>query len=177
MTELLYSIDSVDEDRKKNEFMDRVKKHIGKTQNNKHSIWYHIYRLHLYTTKSEALFKAGALLISWFGGVWHQTTSAAYYLFSIAIIMEYAIQLIQAKKFIPKLLPAILVISNLVVWGFATGQLIQNTATTFKFQFAFEVITIFVIGIDAVLTLLIEPPEECKIETNLKTYIVSPTAT
>lgn len=141
----------------------------------KHSFWYYIYELHLYSSKGEALFKAIALAVSWGGGVWHQDTAAAYYLFSIAIIMEYVVQLIKAKRFVPKVLPIILIISNTIVLVFATGQVIQQESMTFPFQFYVEVVTIILIGFDAMIMLLIEPPDECKIETNLSTCGTSST--
>lgn len=138
-------------------------------KNRKYSLWYYIYELHLYTSKGEALFKAIALAVSWGGGVWHQDTAAAYYLFSIAIIMEYAVQLIRAKRFMPKVLPIILIISNAFVLVFSTGQVIQQETLTYPFQFYVEVVTIILIGLDALIILLVEPPDECKIETQLST--------
>ncbi len=126
-----------------------------------------IFKLHLYTSKGEALFKATVLAVSWGGGVWHQNTAAAYYLFSISIIMEYAIQLVRAKQFIPKLLPMFLIVSDIIVLVIATGQVIQRDTGIYPFQFYVEVVTLAVIGIDAVMTLLIEPPESYKIEANI----------
>lgn len=125
-----------------------------------------INTFHLYTTKSEALFKAAIIAISWSGGVWKQDTPLAYYLFSISIIMEYAIQLVKAKKIIPKLLPIVLIISNLVVLVLSTNQILYNS-DTYDFQYWIELITIIIIGADAIITLLIEPPGD-KIEASLK---------
>ena len=139
---------------------------------NKH-IWdaieYAICRAHLYTTKGEALFKAAALLLSYFGGVWHQNTPVAYYLFSFAIIMEYSVQLIRAKRFIPKVLPCFLTVSNLVVLGFSFGQILQagNPTST---QNRVEIITLCVIGIDAIATILFEQPEKFMIESNISAF-------
>ncbi|MCM1235693.1 MAG: hypothetical protein NC489_36830 [Ruminococcus flavefaciens] len=138
-------------------------------ENTKHSFWYYIYELHLYTSKGEALFKAIALAVSWGGGVWKQDTAAAYYLFSIAIIMEYAVQLIRANRFMPKVLPMILIVSNALVLAFSTGQVIQQETEVFPFQFYVEIVTIALVGLDALITLLIEPPDECRIETKLST--------
>ena len=49
----------------------------------------------------------------------------------------------------------------------ATGQVIQRDTGIYPFQFYVEVVTLAVIGIDAVMTLLIEPPESYKIEANI----------
>lgn len=56
-----------------------------------HSFWYYLYISHLYSSKGEALFKASILSLSWVGGFWSEASVTAYYLFSIAVIMEYAV--------------------------------------------------------------------------------------
>lgn len=134
-----------------------------------HTVSYHIYLLHLYTSKGEALFKAAILGVSWGGGVYLQKTVAAYYFFSISIIMEYAIQLIKAKEFFPKLLPLILVVSNIIVFIFSSSKLANHESSPGTFQYYIELITIIIVGADALITLIIEPPEECKIEANIRT--------
>lgn len=139
---------------------DAAKKH-------KHSFWYYLYLSHLYNSKGEALFKAAVISISWVGGFYSKVSSTAYYLFSIAIVMEYAVQLVSAKEFAPKAVPAVLVLSNVAVFIVATGQLINRASDTFVFQYVVEIGTMIVIWIDTISSLLIEQPEECKIETTL----------
>lgn len=130
----------------------------------------YIYRLHLYTSKGEALFKAIVLALSWFGGVYHQKSAVAYYIFSISIIMEYAVQLVRAKKFLPKLLPIILITSNAITFVYAAGKLLNETDVIHNFQVIVEQATIFIIGFDAFLTLLIEPPESSKVENTVSQH-------
>lgn len=133
----------------------------------KHSFWYYLCLSHLYNSKGEALFKAAVLSISWVGGFCSTVSATAYYLFSIAIIMEYVVQLVVAKEIAPKLLPITLVLSNLAVFLAATGQLLSGKNETFSFQYVIEIITMFFIWIDAISTVLIEQPDECKIEASL----------
>ena len=139
-----------------------------------HSFWYYLYRSHLYQSKGEALFKAFILSLSWVGGFWRDTSVTAYYLFSIAIIMEYAVQLITAKKFTPKILPFILIFSNALVALASSGQLFNGATETFRFQYIVEVATMVIVWIDAISTLMIEKPEECKIEDSLSRCGASP---
>ena len=125
-----------------------------------------INMLHLYTTKGEALFKSVVITISWAGGVYNQDTPIAYYLFSISIIMEYVIQLVQAKKFFPKFLPILLVVSNIAVFILSTVQILHGDGN-FNWQITIEILTIIIIAADAIVTLLIEPSNN-NIETSLK---------
>lgn len=142
----------------------------------RHSFWYYLYKSHLYTSKAEALFKASILSISWVGGFWSDSwvgefwgniSATAYYLFSIAIIMEYAVQLIIAEKFVPKILPLVLIICNIIVALTSTGQLFNHATETFLFQYIIEIVTMVIIWIDAIIILMIEKPKECQIEDSL----------
>lgn len=135
--------------------------------NNRHSFWYYLYKSHLYTTKAEALFKAFILSISWVGGFWSDKTATAYYLFSIAIIMEYVVQLVTAEKLTPKILPIVLIISNIIVAVTSTGQLLNQETETACFQYIIEISTMAIIWIDTITILLIEKPKECQIEDSL----------
>lgn len=132
-----------------------------------HSFWYYLYKSHLYTSKGEALFKAFILSISWVGGFWSNISATAYYLFSIAIIMEYAVQLITAEKFVPKILPFVLIMCNAIVALTSTGQLFNHATETFPFQYIIEIVTMAIIWIDTITILMIEKPEECQIEDSL----------
>lgn len=126
-----------------------------------------IYASHLYSTKGEALFKAIAIAISWIGGVCKQDVASAYYLFSIAIIMEYVIQLICAQKTPSKIIPFIIVLSNTIVLLSSTNQLLHQVPKINSFQYYIELITIIIIGLDASVMLLVEPPEELNVENNI----------
>lgn len=89
--------------------------------------WDKLYDMHLYPTKGEALFKTFAIAISWVGGIYvHSTVGAdALYLYSIAIIMEYAVQLTRNDTvFRQKFLPGILVVINFITAIFTTGELL-----------------------------------------------------
>lgn len=132
-----------------------------------HTFWYYLYMLHLYNSKAEALFKAGVISVSWVGGFWSEVSATAYYLFSIAIIMEYVVQLVTAEKFVPKILPLILILNNVVVFLTATGQLLSQKKDAYSFQYVLEIITMIVIWVDMLTMVLIEQPDECKIETSL----------
>ena len=132
------------------------------------SIWYWISRAHLYTTKSEALFKAFQITVSWVGGLGTTPGPTAYYLFSLSIIMEYAVQLVLARKIIPKALPFILTFSNIVVALCAFSQLVTHQEATFPFQFYIEISTLIIIWTDATTILLIENPDEYDIENDIQ---------
>lgn len=134
---------------------------------NRHSFWYYLYKFHLYTSKGEALFKASILSISWVGGFWSNRSATAYYLFSIAIIMEYAVQLIAAEKVVPKILPFVLIMCNTIVALTSTGQLFNHATETFLFQYIVEIVTMVIIWIDTITILMIEKPKECQTEDSL----------
>lgn len=137
-------------------------------EKSKHSLWYYLYMSHLYNSKSEALFKTAVLSISWVGGFWNTVSATAYYLFSISVVMEYVVQLVTAKELAPKVLPFTLVLGNLIVFFASTGPLFGGNDKTFVFQYVVEIITMVIIWIDTCTTLMIEPPDECMIETSLR---------
>ena len=145
--------------------MDLRKRNIR--HGNRHSFWYYFYKCHLYTSKAEALFKACIISVSWVGAFWNDVNATAYYLFSIAIIMEYAVQLIKSEEFIPKILPCILTISNVFVALISSGQLFSNETETYWIQCRIEMITMLIVWLDTVIILLIEKPKEYKIEDAL----------
>lgn len=132
-----------------------------------HSWGGYIYSAHLYNSKAEALFKAVAISVSWVGGFWNAASTTAYYLFSMAIIMEYAVQVVTTKKIVPKILPFLLIMSNLAVFLASTGQLLNAKSGIFEFQYGIEIFTMVIIWIDTMLTVLVEPPAEGKVETSL----------
>ncbi len=128
-----------------------------------------IYNLHLYSTKGEALFKACALLISWGVGVWKQDATVAYFLFSMSIVVEYAIQLIRSKKgdYLQRVFPFILVISNSIVYIFSLSQMSHNINTISGFEEVLAIITVTIISFDMLCTLLLDVPEKCTAEAKI----------
>ena len=81
------------------------------------TIWKFIYNMHLYDSKGEALFKAFLITISWVGGVNMVTLpdkitvsiAASLFLFSAALIMEYAVRLVVTEKIATRILPFVIV--------------------------------------------------------------------
>lgn len=126
-----------------------------------------IAQLHLYDLKGESLFKSIGLWISWGGGVYNQNFASAYFLFSSAIIMEYAVQLVLARKILPKILPLILVLSNSAIFVLSCIQLINKIESTNSIQFFIELGSLIVITFDTILVLILESPNH--IEANIST--------
>lgn len=126
-----------------------------------------IFSVHLYNSKGEALFKLVALLVSWIVGVLLQSTTVAYYLFSISIIMEYAVQLVFAHRFVTKILPLILVVSNVIVFAIASGRLYLQKEDAIQIQVILEIIAVSFIFADTLATLIFEPPESSRVESNI----------
>ena len=69
-----------------------------------------IYSCHLYSSKGEAIFKTVLITISWLGGI-HMSAEPAsitseiassFYLFSMALIMEYIIKWVTQKDIYSK---------------------------------------------------------------------------
>lgn len=125
-----------------------------------------LYNLHLYNTKGEALFKLAAFFISWYVGVCLQSVPVSYFLFSASIIMEYAIKLVTTHKFVPKILPLILVMSNVVICAVSAGQTFHKIDVV-SGQECWERITMIIIFADTLCALIFEPPESSKIESNI----------
>jgi len=126
-------------------------------------IVYQIYRLHLYDSKGEAFLKAFIITLSWKIGVVYHIDVVAYFLFSMAIIMEYIVQLLCARELIPKILPLILVISNAFI-AIVTSSQDGFVYPLYKY---IEAITIAIIVIDAVVMIILEPPESQRIESTI----------
>ena len=126
-----------------------------------------IYELHLYESKGESLFKTFAFAISWGVGLYWQSLPVSYYLFSITIIMEFLFKLICQKKFLPKVLPFLFVISNLFVFILSTIEILGNSSKIHTIEFTIELIACILVSVDMALTLLIETPEDAKIESTV----------
>ena len=147
-------------DKKHNHNETRLTKIINKTV-------YIIYHIHLYDTKGEALFKIIAFLISWYVGVFLQSSTASYFLFSISIITEYAIKLVTANRFVPKIWPLFLVIINVIVLVISSGLFYKKEGNALQIQESLEIVTVSIILIDAMAMLIIEPPQSNRIECNI----------
>ena len=117
-----------------------------------------IQQIHLYDGKGESLFKTLGLWVSWVGGVYNQDFAAAYFLFSCTIIMEYAVQLVITRRFIPKILPFILIISNAISFILSCSQLLHSGSVVYYSQVLIEIGTLIIISIDSILMLLFESP-------------------
>lgn len=102
------------------------------------------------------------------GAFWSNVSETAYYLFSIAIIMEYTVQLVRAKELEPKLLPFLLLGMNFIILFIATGQLLFRKTETFAVQFVLVVLTMVIIVIDTAATLMIEKPDDFNPEHRIK---------
>lgn len=132
-----------------------------------HSFWERFNNIHLYPTKAEALFKAAIITISWIGGV-HYTVppeqltneiGAAFYLFSLALIMEYVVRLATVKKFMSKLFPFLIVTFGVIVFMLSSAVLLDRPfdAITYEFLGLYATIPQFIIWFDVVTMILIEP--------------------
>lgn len=141
------------------------------------NFWELIYNMHLYDTKGEALFKAFLITISWVGGVNMVTLpdnititlAASLFLFSAALIMEYAVKLVVTEKIVARILPLVIVgVSGICV--IATFGMLVDKPLKLDLQDVYNM-TIFpqwVIWFDVVVQLMINKPSDKKIETILK---------
>lgn len=127
--------------------------------------WDKLYDMHLYPTKGEAMFKTLVIAISWVGGIHvHETVGAdALYLYSIAIIMEYAVQLTRNDTvFRQKILPGTLVIINSITAIIATGELLGKAPTdVFRdWLIATTLISLAIIAIDTIIMIFAKTPSK-----------------
>lgn len=137
------------------------------SENKLERVLYWLYQLHMYTSKGEAFFKAGCITVAFAGAFWSKASAAAYYLFSISIVMEYLMMVINSKKFLPKLVPFTLVCCNLIVLFWTIGPLLNGTDVVYKFQFKIEAFTIIAAWIDVASTVFLEKPDIDNIEKRL----------
>lgn len=140
-------------------------------------LWHLIDDSHLYKNKGEALFKSIVIGASWGGALlfnnnpdMNTEVCAAFYFFSLSIIMEYAVALVNAKKFVKKILPLFLVLTNCFVFIVSLILICGKTINGITYDTLFEITKypIIIIIIDMILTLIIEPPEDTYTENNLK---------
>ena len=136
--------------------------------------------IHLYQTKAEALLKALLITISWIGGIPHPSASniftteiaSAFYLFSLALIMEYIVKLVTVKKFLPKLFPFIIVGLSIIILILSTSILLDKpfNKVTHDFLWFGTIIPQIFIWFDTITMILIEVPstDTIPIEDRLK---------
>lgn len=132
-------------------------------------LWGIIHSMHLYSTKAEAIFKTVIITTSLIGsiGIDFSTTQTqinkdvgtAFYLFSIALIMEFIIPLIKSNKFLPKIYPFCLFIANIFIYLVALAVLLERPlGVNSNCVIFFIVLSIALIWLDTLLMLMIEPP-------------------
>lgn len=137
-----------------------------------YSFWSAVYSLHLYPTKAEALFKAFLITISWVGGILYADprNTNAFFLFSLAMIMEYAVKLITEQNIFPKILPVILIAINAGVFFVMLARLFKGDIGCPSPCFlGVTAASIVLIWVDTIAMLLIEHPNRSRhIESRLR---------
>ena len=141
-----------------------------------HAFWRGFHKIHLYPTRAEAVFKAMLITVSWIGGVrlsvppelLSREIGISYYLFALALIMEYAISLFTQKGIVSKILPFLLCAANALTFFWTTGILVDRPFVSIEYRhFQITVIfSLFLIWFDAITMLLITPVK--KRENELK---------
>ena len=140
--------------------------------------WKFLSNIHLYSTKAEGLFKAVIILVSWIGGICFEETTngissktaTGTYLFSLALLMEYAVPLVLTKEYRKKLLPFMVCAISIGTLACAFSIMVNNPFTCVSIQ-VLKLGTIIPIAIilgDVVLQLIIEPIPITTFEKNLK---------
>lgn len=133
--------------------------------------WNTLEEIHFYKSKAEGLFKGIAITLSWCGGVnisslSEKTTldsviAVGFFLFSIALIMEYAVQLVTVEKFLNKIVPGLMVLPSVVVLLVSGGELFNRPVTFISLEATYK-LTIFpqiIIWIDILTQIFIEKPK------------------
>ena len=136
-----------------------------------------IYNCHLYSTKGEAVFKTVLITISWLGGI-HMSKepvaitsdiASSFYLFSMALIMEYIIKWVTQKDIYSKVFPFLIVLPSILVLFLTSAELFRRpfSWTGYNLLFWSTVIPQFIIWFDMLTMVLIEPPRKKNIEDTL----------
>jgi hypothetical protein len=144
----------------------------------KWNFWHDFNKIHIYESKAEATFKAVIITISWIGGVKLQQTPSkitreigvAFYLFALALIMEFIIPLLQANGFIKRILPFALSSINFLLFFWTSAVLLDNPFNNIGYEY-FKwgtIVSLIVIWFDVVTMYLITPGESSFLENNLK---------
>lgn len=129
-----------------------------------YAFWAGFYELHLYPSKGESFAKAILITVSCIGGVYvaNPLVASCFLLFSLSIVMEYCVKLITSHKLIPKILPGVLIVLNLLVFFFSFADLFKEAATISHESFKYVVLAISlgIIWTDTVAALLFEKPDD-----------------
>lgn len=141
--------------------------------------WKFLYDMHLYEKKGEGFFKAFIITFSWVGGVHLKSLpneittplATSFFLFSIAIIMEYTVRFVTTKEIAKKILPLFILGISFWVSLVAFGEL-----TNHPFSVAVDtlykglIVPQFIIWFDVIIHVMIEKPggKNKLIETTLK---------
>lgn len=140
--------------------------------------WKHFQSAHIYNTKAEAFFKSVIITLSWIGGVRLTETpdtitreiGATFYLFALALIMEYLLKLLNSNKFIPKILPFCLCASNILTVLWTSAIFFDKPFSKIRYEHLhwIALISLGIIWFDVITMVLIEPSKKEHIENNLK---------
>lgn len=133
--------------------------------------WNTLEEIHFYKSKAEGLFKGIAITLSWCGGVnisnfsektiFNNVIAASFFLFSIALIMEYAVQLVTVESFLKKIVPGLMVLPSVIVLLVSGGELLNRPLAFIALGVAYK-LTIFpqiIIWIDILTQIFIERPK------------------
>lgn len=140
--------------------------------------WKHFQSIHIYNTKAEALFKSFIITLSWIGGVRLTETpntitreiGATFYLFALALIMEYLLKLLNSDNIVPKILPFSLCILNIFTVLCTSAVFFDKPFDKIQYEhlYCIALISLGIIWFDVTTMLLIEPSKKEHIENNLK---------
>ena len=140
----------------------------------KDGFWQTLHKIHIYDNSGEAIFKAAVITISWIGGVHFaqeaQSIAVAFYLFALALIMEYLIPLIKAKSIWSRILPFILCGINFVLVFFAFALVLNKPLEWIENRCLrnLTIASLILIWSDVIVMLLIKPDSKNDLESNLK---------
>lgn len=136
--------------------------------------------VHMYENKPEALFKGCCITICCFMGlnlfnsgqniIESVDLYSSFLLFSISLIMEYAIICLSTKKFIKKLFPLTICVINFFIFSVSLGKLTEHPIHNMGYE-QLRICTFIswiIIAFDVITTIMIEPPNQDTIENDLK---------
>lgn len=145
--------------------------------------WQTLHKIHIYKDSREAVFKATMITISWIGGIHFacatekdaQSIGVAFYLFSLALIMEYLIPLLKGKTIWNRILPFVLCGINFVLVFFAFALLLNSPFEGIEDRYLRDltIASLIFIWSDVIVMLLIKPDSKKSdlkksLENNLK---------
>lgn len=142
-----------------------------------YSYYSKLYNCHLYSSKGEAILKTLLITISWLGGI-HlskeplvitREIASSFYLFSMALIMEYIMKWVTQKDIYSKVFPFLIVMPSILVLFLTSAELFERSFSWACYNLLFwsTVIPQFIIWFDMLTMVLIEPPRKKNIEDTL----------